>query len=60
MLNVGKYFFVMEFSPPDEDKKSSSGIYACGQDGSYDLLQANRKPAWSKQEKEPIQICIGF
>lgn len=40
--------------------ESSSGIYACGQDGSYDLLQANRKPAWSKQEKELVQICIGF
>jgi len=40
--------------------ESSSGIYACGQDGSYDLLQANRKPAWWKQEKESEQICTDF
>ena len=40
--------------------ESSSGIYACGQDGSYNLLKGDRKPAWWNQEKEPVQICIGF
>ena len=39
---------------------SSPGIYACGQDGSYDLKNGNRKLAWMNQEKEPVQICIGF
>lgn len=39
---------------------SSPGIYACGQNGSFDLLQGNRKPVWLNQEKEPVQICIGF
>jgi putative transposase len=40
--------------------ESSSGIYACGQDGSYNLLKGDRKPAWLNQEKEPVQICVGF
>ena len=40
--------------------ESSSGIYACGQDGSYDLIHSGHKPAWLNQEKEPVQICIGF
>lgn len=38
--------------------ESSSGIYACGQDGSYDLKFGNRKPAWMNQENEFVQMVV--
>ncbi len=33
---------------------SSTGIDACGQDGSVVMLKTSPQPAWSKQELSPV------